>query len=84
MGCNPTGFLLTEKDCMTKPTQHQILARLLSRKCGTTAMEIVAQVGTVSPHRRLSDLKERGWTITKKQVAGKNFHRYFGIAPKGC
>lgn len=65
-------------------TQNQILSKLLSRKCGTTAMEIIQRVGTVCPHKRMSDLKARGWTITKKQVQGKNYHRYFGIAPKGC
>lgn len=65
-------------------TQHQILARLLSRKCGTTALEIIQQVGSVCPHKRMSDLKARGWTITKKLVPGKNYHRYFGVAPKGC
>ena len=69
---------------MTKPTQHQILARLLSRKCGTTAMEIIARVGSVCPHKRMSDLKAMGWTITKKQVPGKRHHLYFGTAPKGC
>lgn len=47
-------------------------------------MEIIQRVGTVCPHKRMSDLKERGWTITKKQVQGKNYHRYFGTAPKGC
>ena len=47
-------------------------------------MEIIQRVGTVCPHKRMSDLKARGWTITKKQVQGKNYHRYFGIAPKGC
>lgn len=65
-------------------TQNQILSKLLSRKCGTTAMEIIQRVGTVCPHKRMSDLKARGWTITKKQVQGKNYHRYFGTAPKGC
>lgn len=65
-------------------TQHQILARLLSRKCGTTAMEIIQQAGTVCPHKRMADLKAKGWTITKKQVKGKSYHRYFGTAPKGC
>ena len=47
-------------------------------------MEIIQRVGTVCPHKRMSDLKARGWTITKKQVQGKNYHRYFGTAPKGC
>lgn len=65
-------------------TQHQILAKLLSRKSGTTALEIIQRVGTVCPHKRMSDLKALGWTITKKQVNGKRHHVYFGVAPKGC
>jgi len=63
-------------------TQSQRLAQLLTRKRGVTSMEIISEVGTVSPHRRLADLKEQGWTITKTEVAGKNYHRYFGVAPK--
>ena len=65
-------------------TQYQALARLLLRKRGTTSMEIVNVCGTVSPHRRLADMKQRGWTITKRRVTGKKYHAYFGTAPKGC
>lgn len=63
-------------------TQTQILSKLLTRKNGVTALEIINLVGTVSPHRRLSDLKEQGWTINKREVKGKTYHRYFGTAPK--
>lgn len=63
-------------------TQHQKLGKLLLRKRGVTALEIVQLVGTVSPHRRLTDLKEQGWTIVKKEVPGTNYHRYFGIKPQ--
>lgn len=65
-------------------TQYQTLARLLLRKRGATSMEIVNVCGTVSPHRRLADMKQRGWTITKRRVTGKKYHAYFGTAPKGC
>jgi hypothetical protein len=63
-------------------TQYDKLARLLSRKTGATAMDIVSTIGTVCPHKRLSELKQRGWTIRKEQVPGRSFHRYFGKAPK--
>ena len=63
-------------------TQPQALSKLLTRRNGVTAMEIIHIVGTVCPHKRMSELKARGWTITKKQVAGKTYHRYFGQAPK--
>lgn len=65
-------------------TQHQILAKLLSRKSGATALEIIQRVGTVCPHKRTSDLKAMGWTITKRRVTGKKYLAYFGTAPKGC
>ena len=45
-------------------------------------MEIITLVGTVCPHKRLSDLKASGWVITKQPVAGKKYHRYFGQMPK--
>jgi hypothetical protein len=63
-------------------TQSTKLASLLSRKRGVTAMEIITIVGTVCPHKRMSDLKACGWTITKQPVAGKTYHRYYGQAPK--
>lgn len=59
------------------------LTQLLQRKAGATSMEIIAAIGTVSPHSRLSDLKRKGWIITKKLVKGKTYHKYFGQAPKG-
>lgn len=64
-------------------TQHERLAKLLQRDVGVTAFEIIQLVGTVCPHKRLSDLKERGWTIVKQEVPGKNYHRYYGNPPKG-
>lgn len=63
-------------------TQYQRLGKLLTRKTGATAMEIVSTVGTVCPHKRMSELKDKGWTITKKPVTGANYHRYFGQSPK--
>lgn len=64
-------------------TQHEKLARLLARKNGCTSVDICDALPSVSPHRRLSDMKEAGWVILKKQE-GK-LKRYFGIAPKvGC
>ena len=62
-------------------SQYDRLERLLTRKTGATAMDIVQAVGTVCPHKRLSEMKARGWTITREQVKGRNFGRYFGKAP---
>ena len=62
-------------------TQCKELGKLLKRKNGVTALEIILQVGTVCPHKRMSDLKDAGWTIVKEKVPGKTYHRYFGSAP---
>lgn len=64
-------------------SQTDRIGKLLLRKSGATAMEIVQAGGTVSPHRRLTDLRNRGWTIWRKPVAGKTYGRYFGLEP-GC
>jgi hypothetical protein len=61
--------------------QPQKLAKLLARKRGATAFEIMLAVGTTCPHKRMSDLKARGWHITRKNVPGTNYGRYFGVAP---
>ena len=63
-------------------TQHQALGKLLQRKRGATAFEISMLIGTVCPHKRLSDLKDMGWTILRQEVPGQKYGRYFGIAPK--
>lgn len=64
-------------------TQCEILEKLVSRKSGVTALEIIQKCGTVAPHKRLSELKERGWHITRRQVPGKPYGTYHGQAPQG-
>lgn len=64
-----------------KKTQYDSLIVLLTRPNGCSAMEIIKGVGTVCPHKRISELRlNKGWTITKKQD-GK-YLRYFGKPPK--
>lgn len=60
--------------------QHEKLAKLLTRKTGCTSVDICDALPSVSPHRRISDLKEQGWTILKKQDG--RLKRYFGTPPK--
>lgn len=64
-------------------TQTDRIAKLLQRRNGCTSMEIITMAGTVAPHRRLFELKQRGWIIVRKPVAGANYGRYYGVAP-GC
>jgi hypothetical protein len=66
-----------------KTTQCAILEKLLRRKAGVTSLEIIQKCGTVAPHRRLADLKAKGWRITRKPVPGRNYGTYYGTAPQG-
>jgi hypothetical protein len=63
-------------------TQMDKLKELLQRKQGVKSYEIVKALPSVSPHRRLSDLKERGWTITFKLMDDNKTKIYFGKPPK--
>jgi hypothetical protein len=61
-----------------KLSQYERIAKLLTRKRGATAMDIASAAGTVSPHSRLSELRKKGWEITRVPVPGKPYGRYFG------
>jgi hypothetical protein len=62
-------------------TQYDRLGKLLTRKRGATAMDIATLVGSTSPHKRLSEMRARGWRITRQAVKGKSYGTYHGIAP---
>ena len=64
-----------------KSPQLTRLCKLLTRSKGCTSMEIITECQTTAPHRRLMDLKQRGWAIYSKPVEGRNFLRYFGMPP---
>ncbi len=64
-------------------TQLKTLERLITRKTGATSVDICRTLPSVCPHKRLSELKQRGWTITSKQ-GNQGLLRYFGKPPKGC
>jgi hypothetical protein len=66
-----------------KASQYDRLAKLLTRKKGATAFDIATTVGSTCPHKRLSELKERGWKITREQVPGRSYGVYRGVAPQG-
>jgi len=63
-------------------TQASKLGKLLQRRQGVTMFEVCIVCGSVTPSRRLSDLRDAGWIITKKKVEGKNYHRFYGKPPK--
>lgn len=62
-------------------TQMLKLIKLLTRKEGCTSVDIAKGLPSVTPHRRLSDLKDKGWTILKKK-RNDQLTRYHGKPPK--
>ncbi len=64
-----------------RQTQYTLIGKLLARKIGTTPYEITLVSGTVCPHKRMSDLKAKGWKIERREVPGAAYGRYFGTAP---
>jgi len=65
-----------------KMTQLDKLKLLMQRKQGVTSVEIVKHLPSVTPHRRISDLKEAGWTITFKLMDDNKTKIYFGKPPR--
>lgn len=63
-------------------SQMDILRALLLKKKGVRSWEIARALPSVSPHRRLSDLKEQGWTITYMLDKDNKTKIYFGKPPK--
>ena len=61
--------------------QCKRLEQILKRKSGATSMEIIAAIGTVSPHSRMSELRNKGWVIRRVPVQGRTFGRYYGTPP---
>lgn len=67
----------------TKPkTQLEKLKKLLTRKQGCKSYEIVKELPSVTPHRRLDDLKNQGWTITFTLSKDNKTKTYFGKPPQ--
>ena len=63
--------------------QCKRLEKLLQRKSGATSMEIIAAIKTVSPHSRMTELKNKGWVINRVPVKGKTYGIYRGTPPNG-
>lgn len=61
--------------------QIQRIEKLLTRRRGATSWEITVEGRTTSPHRRMADLKKRGWIITRKDKGHGVCGVYFGVKP---
>jgi len=62
-------------------TQLDKLKKLIQRKQGVMSWEIAQRLPSVTPSRRVSDLRDLGWTITWKKT-DDNQKIYFGKPPK--
>ena len=58
------------------------LKMLIQRKQGVTSAEIAKALPSVTPSRRVSDLRDAGWTITFKYMEDGQRKIYFGKPPK--
>ena len=63
-------------------TQLEKLEKLLLKKNGTTTVEIARTLPSVTPTRRISDMREKGWTITFKLKDDGVTKIYFGKPPE--
>jgi hypothetical protein len=62
-------------------TQYEAIGALIKRSKGATAADLIAATMSTAVHKRMSEMRERGWEIRKEQVPGRTFHRYFGKEP---
>jgi hypothetical protein len=65
-------------------SQYDRIGALLKRRKGATAAELIAATMTTSVHRRLFEMRQRGWTIWRQPIDGRPYGRYYGKAPKGA
>ncbi len=61
-------------------TQYEKIGHLLTRPGGCTAVDVMRMVPSTCPHKRVSDMQARGWSINKRKD-GKLI-RYTGKPPK--
>lgn len=62
-------------------TQLDKLKKLIQRKQGVMSWEIAQKLPSVTPSRRVSDLRDLGWTITFKKT-DDNQKIFFGTPPE--
>lgn len=67
---------------MSRRTQYDQIGALIKRKCGATPLEMMTVSQSTCVHKRLSELRNRGWKITRKEIPGRTHGVYFGVPPK--
>lgn len=62
-------------------TQYDRIGALLKRKRGATAADLIAATMSTSIHRRLYELRQKGWYIWREGIPGKTYGIYRGRPP---
>ena len=65
-------------------TQDEAIGALLKRRKVATAADLIAATMSTSIHKRLSEMRQRGWTIWREAIPGRQYGRYFGKAPNAA
>lgn len=71
-----------QKEHSMKRTQYEKIGNLIKRKQGATPFELMTVSGSTCIHKRMSEMKEMGWDITRTPIAGRSYGIYRGKAPK--
>lgn len=64
-----------------KHSQYEVIGRLISRKTGATPVEMVKATLSTCVHKRMSEMRNKGWVIRRVPVQGRTFGRYYGTPP---
>jgi hypothetical protein len=67
---------------MKRDTQYAAIGELIQREEGATPAELIAATWSTCVHKRMSEMRARGWDIRREQIEGRSYGRYFGQAPK--
>jgi hypothetical protein len=51
-----------------KASQYEVIGNLIRRKRGATVAELMAATWSSCIHKRLSEMKQRGWRIKREEV----------------
>lgn len=54
-----------------KTYQREVIASKLRRKW-MSALDMIRECGTTSPHRRMTDIRKRGWVIVDRWKKTRN------------
>ena len=66
---------------MKDTSQYAAIGKLITRARGATVYELMLASRSSSVHKRMSELRARGWHIERRPIAGEKYGKYFGTKP---